>query len=213
MSKILVFGDSIAYGKWDSEGGWVTLLRKYVDQTYNSPIPTNFQVYNCSIPGEVAIRLVERFEKELLARIPLKESTNNKNLVIFAIGTNDSCPNNWMTLRQTPEDEFKNVFKKLIEVSLQYNAHVVCIGLTPVDPNKSKGLLFTNEEVKKYDLYISEVCQAKGIDKLDLFEELKKNNFANLLVDSVHPNTSGHKILFENIVQFLKARKLFEYFT
>lgn len=31
MAKILVFGDSIAYGKWDSDGGWVARLRKYVD--------------------------------------------------------------------------------------------------------------------------------------------------------------------------------------
>ena len=32
MDKILIFGDSICYGKWDKEGGWVTRLRKYIDQ-------------------------------------------------------------------------------------------------------------------------------------------------------------------------------------
>jgi len=28
MVNILVFGDSITYGAWDEEGGWVQRLRK-----------------------------------------------------------------------------------------------------------------------------------------------------------------------------------------
>lgn len=46
MGKIIVFGDSIAYGKWDHEGGWVCRLRKYVDNMYNIGKNGNLQVYN-----------------------------------------------------------------------------------------------------------------------------------------------------------------------
>lgn len=32
--RVLVFGDSITQGFWDTEGGWVERLRKYYDQYY-----------------------------------------------------------------------------------------------------------------------------------------------------------------------------------
>ncbi|MBU4142033.1 MAG: hypothetical protein V1732_05890 [Patescibacteria group bacterium] len=32
MSQILIFGDSIAYGKWDKRGGWVTRLSNFIDE-------------------------------------------------------------------------------------------------------------------------------------------------------------------------------------
>ncbi|MBP9816303.1 SGNH/GDSL hydrolase family protein, partial [Candidatus Woesebacteria bacterium] len=68
MDKILVFGDSIAYGKWDSKGGWVARLRNYIDTTYNLNKEGNVQVYNLGIPGEVVPRLAERFSSELTMR-------------------------------------------------------------------------------------------------------------------------------------------------
>ncbi len=213
MSKIIVFGDSIAYGKWDKEGGWVARLRKYIDETFNKPIPTNFQVYNCSIPGEVVTRLAKRFEQELLIRIPQQENTNNKNLVILSAGINDSCPNNWMTLHSTPSIEFKNAFKTMIEFALKHNCKVVCVGLTPVNITLSTGLLFSNEKVKEYDAYISEICSKKNILKVDLFDTLKQIEYEKLLVDVVHPNDKGHKILFEEVKKFLDKERLFDYLT
>ncbi len=56
MGKFLVFGDSIAYGKWDSKGGWVARLRDYIDEKYNLNKTGNVQVYNLGIPGEVVVR-------------------------------------------------------------------------------------------------------------------------------------------------------------
>ena len=32
MGRILIFGDSITYGAWDKEGGWVQRLRKFLDE-------------------------------------------------------------------------------------------------------------------------------------------------------------------------------------
>ena len=48
--NILVFGDSIAYGKWDEQGGWVQRLRKYIDKKYNLiDEPKSWLVYNLGI--------------------------------------------------------------------------------------------------------------------------------------------------------------------
>lgn len=207
MGKMLVFGDSIAYGKWDSEGGWVIRLRNYVDEKYNITKGNNLLICNLGIPGEVAPRLAERFTTELKFRI----EPADKNVVLIAIGVNDSCPNNWMTNKQTSEDEFKNAIHKMVEVAKKMNCKVALIGLTPVNPEKSKGLLFTNKEVKKYDDYLSDIAKEKSLLKLELFDKLLKTGFGNLLVDSVHPNDKGHKKMTEAVIQFLNNNSLIEY--
>jgi lysophospholipase L1-like esterase len=200
MDKILVFGDSIAYGKWDSNGGWVALLRNHIDATYNIDKPGNSQVFNLGIPGEVLPRLAERFETELKMRI----FPDEKNLVIIACGINDSCPNNWMTEKQTDMEEFKAAYEKIIKTARAHSCEIVSIGLTPVNAEKSKGLLFSNEEVKKYDHIIYDICEENKVPMLQLFDELAEKDFAELLVDAVHPNDQGHEMLFFKIRSFLE---------
>ena len=199
MDKILVFGDSIAYGKWDSKGGWVARLRNYIDTTYNLNKEGNAQVYNLGIPGEVVPRLAERFSSELTMRTFPSE----KNLVIVACGINDSCPNNWMTDKQTDVEEFKAAYRKMITIARDHECEIVAIGLTPINAEKSKGLLFSNEEVKKYNDIIKDICKENGVRMLHLFDELLKEDFARLLVDAVHPNDEGHEVLYRRAKDFL----------
>lgn len=40
---ILFFGDSITWGAWDEEGGWVARIKKYIDLKI---ISTHFNYYN-----------------------------------------------------------------------------------------------------------------------------------------------------------------------
>ncbi len=201
MNKILVFGDSISYGKWDKEGGWVQRLRSHIDEKYNlAEESSNFQIYNLGIPGEVIVRMVNRVEAELLMRIDPEED----NLVIYAIGINDSNKNNAKMGKQTQPDEFKQTLHKLIDVAEQHKCKTVFIGLTPTDESKSKGMLFNDKDVQEFDQYITEICKERNIEKLHLFDKLVGANFSQYLVDSVHPNTEGHKVLFEEIRLFLQ---------
>ena len=202
MDKILIFGDSIAYGKWDKEGGWAARVRKFIDEKYNIKDRTNLQVYNLGIPGEVAIRMVKRVDLELSSRLV---DTEDEILVIFAIGVNDSCPNNWMTGKQTSNEEFKNALKVMANGALEKKCKVTFLGLTPVNPEKltSRGLLLTNEAVKLYDSYISEIANEVKVPKLDLFDELERNSYSGLLVDIVHPNSQGHEMISRIVIDFL----------
>lgn len=194
MNKLLVFGDSMAYGKWDPEGGWVQRLRKFIDEKYNINKTGAVLVYNLGIPSELAINMVNRVQSELDARVsgPEDEAT-----VIFSTGLNDSCPNNRFSEKQTPEVDFKQAMSKMIEMALSKQCKVFVLGLTPSNPARSKGLLFTNEEIKRYDQFISEVCNEKKVEKIAIFDELMKQNYPDLLVDSVHPNATGHQMIFE----------------
>jgi len=205
LDKILVFGDSISYGKWDEEGGWVARVRKYIDGKYNLKDRKNLQVYNLGIPGEVAIRMVKRVESELSSRLVDPE---DEILVIFAIGINDSCPNNWMTGKQTPKEEFKEALRKMVKSALEKKCKVAFFGLTPVNPKKitGRGLLLTNEAVKIYDAYISDVAKEVIASKLDLFEELEKKGYPELLVDIVHPNSEGHEMISQKVISFLSQK-------
>ena len=131
MGKIFVFGDSITYGKWDELGGWVSRLRMHVDKKYNMHDAANIKVYNLGIPGETSSHLAERIDKELSLR-DLQDSKGN-NVVIIAIGINDSNPDNWMAGKQTNPDVFN---KNLISLALtckKFGAKVCFVGLTPVN--------------------------------------------------------------------------------
>ena len=205
MNRILIFGDSLAYGKWDMEGGWVNRLRQYIDHKYNNNGDGGWLVYNLGVPGDLAVSLVKRLKSELSYRI--KKGDNN--YILFAIGINDSCPNNRVLNRQVTEIEFKKAIEKLIEISIRMECKVCFIGLTPVNPSRSKGLNFDNKEVQKFDQYLSTICDQKQISKVNLFEELVSNNFDDLLVDSVHPNTQGHEILFQKILNQIQNNFLF----
>lgn len=209
MAKILIFGDSIAYGKWDLEGGWVARLRMHIDKIYNLGKNGNIQIYNLGIPGEVAPRLAKRFETELKTRV----FPDDKSLVILSIGLNDSCPNNWLTQKQTPEIEFKTAIESMITVAKNYGSEILILGLTPVNPEKSKGLNFTNEAVKIYDQYLTEIAQKLDVHKLDWYQDLIKQNFPDLLVDAAHPNSTGHQILAEKVISYLNQKQLIENFA
>ena len=203
MNKILIFGDSICYGKWDAEGGWATRLRKYIDRNFNIDKNGNIQIFNLGIPGELVINTALRFEKELLSRIIPSE----KNLIIIASGINDSCPNNRTNNKLTSSADFKQAFTLIINQAKEHNCDVVLIGLSPVNPARSKSLKFNNELAKEYDQFITQIANAKNVPKLELFDDLFNVGFSELLVDAAHPNSEGHKIIFEKVLSFLLEKK------
>jgi lysophospholipase L1-like esterase len=200
MARILVIGDSLAYGKWDSRGGWVARLREYVDQHFNIGKGGNWQVYNLAVPGEIIERLADRATAEIICRI----DPQGQNLILAAIGINDTCPNNRLSGKQTPADNFMTALRKIIALAKASNCQLAFIGLAPVDPSKSQGLIFSNTTVAQYDGYISTICKQANVNKLELFDKLLALNFPDYLADSVHPNDDGHKIIFNAVLKFLQ---------
>ena len=199
LDKILIFGDSIAYGKWDKKGGWVARLRRYIDIKYNLSGKNNLQVYNLGIPGEVAPRLAERFKFELEKRVI---DPSDKVLVIIAVGVNDSNPNNWLSKKQTPENTFKKSLTEMIDIAKDHKYEVFLIGLLPADEEKTNGY-FNNEFIKKYDSFIKDVSEISRVSHLSLFQDFNNENYLSTLVDGIHPNSEGHKMLSEKIITFL----------
>lgn len=202
MPNIFIAGDSIVYGKWDSEGGWAARLRRHFDGKYNIGKRTNLLLYALGVPSEPTVRFVTRLRQELEARM----DGNGKNLLMLGTGLNDSCPNNKVTGECTPPEIFKQSYGECIDIGRELGCEVIALGLTPVNPARSKGLLFSEALVAEYDGYVSEVCREKGIPKMELLDRLISENFADHLVDAAHPDAEGHARIFEIVAEYLETK-------
>jgi len=205
MSIICVFGDSIAWGASDLEkGGWVERLKVFMWENYDS------DVYNLGVSGEKTPNILKRFESETKARTEEGEDV----ILIFAIGINDSyfihSKNDFMT----SPDSFKSNIQGIIERAQKVSPKIIFVGLTPVEESKTTPIpwdtdkSYKNESVKKYDEVINSVCKDKDIPFVETFDNWMKSDYKNLLEDGLHPNSEGHKKIFETVRDYLIKNKI-----
>lgn len=192
-----VWGDSIAWGAYDPEnGGWVNLLRNYLE-------PQNGSVYNCGIDADSTDDLLKRFKIEAEARGP--------EIIIFAIGINDSLYTDTRDNSRVPKDKFIANLKTLIKQAKEFTDRIVFIGLTNVEENKvmpipwgDKSENYDNTNIDLYNSAIEETANKFNIPFFNIFELLEMSE----LEDGLHPNSKGHQKMFEKIKEFLLDKKL-----
>lgn len=209
--NFIIFGDSIAWGAWDREGGWAARLKKFLDEKI---ISSNFTVYhpvyNLAIDGDNTQELLPRFEQELAARINPQSPTT----VIIAIGINDSQIELSTNTNKTSPDMFAHNLRSLVYDTKKYDAKVVFVGLTPVDEKavypipwkQTHG--YTNAEIKKFDNIIKKLSEENNAGYIGLINTFPEK-FEDLLIDGLHPNDEGHKHIFENIKKNLLGNSIF----
>ncbi|NOZ81990.1 MAG: hypothetical protein GXO63_02460 [Candidatus Micrarchaeota archaeon] len=202
--RILVFGDSIAYGAWDEGGGWVQRLRKFLDEKINLPDKDLCLVYNLGVSGDTTKDLLERIENEMKSR-----RIQSDAIVIFSIGINDSCFCKSFNRNNIPLEEFQKNIEKLFVITGKYTEKIISLGLTPVDERKTCPIpwdtdkFYKNEYIQKYNEIIKNACNKYGVRFIDLFDEWRRIDYKNLLHDGLHPNSNGHKKIFETVKNFL----------
>ena len=212
MARICVFGDSIAHGAWDKQGGWVQRLNQFFIEKYLSN-PSNFycSVYNLSISGNTTEDLLERFDFEIKQRLKEEE---NKTIIIFAIGANDSdfvhSKNDfWVQPKKTK----KNI-KKFIEIAQKFSTEIIFVGLLPAEEQKVCPMPWDmdksskNKNIQRYNEIIKSVCKENDIYFIEIFENWIKMDYKKLLEDGLHPNSEGHQKIFEIVRDFLKEKKI-----
>jgi lysophospholipase L1-like esterase len=215
MAVILLAGDSITYGFWDSEGGWAGRLRTFLDSrvlSASDPATLNstryIAVYNLGIPGDTSRGLKARFEQETAPRLNDEQET----ISIIAIGTNDSALLNNTQSHQIPLEETKANLTFLIQ-SAKKLGKVAVLGLPLVDEKRTDPIYwkedysYKNEYLKIYNDAIKEVAGVENTEFLDIFEMMKDMETPHLLEDGIHPNSQGHQWMFETIKAFLTANK------
>jgi lysophospholipase L1-like esterase len=190
MVSICVFGDSIAEGYYDSEnGGRVALLSRFL-KTPNEKL----HIYNCSICGDSTKEVLHRFDNELSAR--------ESKIIIFALGTNDSWfYDNDKNKPNVSLTDFSNNLNQLITKAKNVKAKIFFIGSPNVDEKKVSPfhggctIFYDNQNIQKYNQIIKETCKEHNLTFIPTFHLLENED----LKDGLHPNTKGHKKLFEEI--------------
>ena len=208
MTQILIFGDSIAWGAWDREGGgWVERLWKTLAERNIADSEMHYRLYNLSISGDTTGWLLERFENETKQRTDFREE-GEETVIIFAIGINDTKFILEQDVTMVPAKQFENNISTLIQQAKKHTAKIVFVGLTPLDENVEKftkplGYVYRNEHIKRFDDIIKSVCTKNGVHFVEIFEKFSADGYKQLLEDGLHPNSAGHQRVFEIVKEFL----------
>lgn len=208
MPRILCFGDSVTYGAWDSQGGWVARVRKNIDKIcIESELQSFILTYNLGISSDTTERLLARFDAEIAAHS--KESGDN--LIIISIGVNDSLRNtdgtHWVEL-----SAFEKNIQLLISKARQSALGIVFLGNLPVDETKTQPyrtqpeISSYNADIALYDKATQRICQELGVDFISIFDQALTMKYQELVCpDGVHPNDRGHSLLGDKVWQYLRS--------
>jgi lysophospholipase L1-like esterase len=201
MPQILVFGDSITYGAWDIEGGWVQRLRKWIDRINLADDEFYCLVYNLGVSGETSSELIERFESETKRRIKEGKET----ILIFSIGMNDTLILLDEKAIKTSAEQFKKNIETLLKLAKKYSSKIVFVGLIPVDESRTipvawnKNKAYSNKIIREYNQIAKKICEQQQVVFVDVFDTFESSGHEKLLEDGLHPNSRGHKIIFEMV--------------
>lgn len=200
--RVLVFGDSIAYGAWDSEGGWVDRLKRLAhQQTIESEGTQKLQVINLGIGGDSSTKIRARMEAEITARI----SASWPFIFIFSFNANDERSYN--NQPETSLADFKINNDAIIKIAKKYTNKILFVGCTPMGmPEVTlKGAVYSDERIIQYEQVQKQLVTSQKIQFVDVreaFESAQENVFC---YDKLHPNNAGHALIAE-----LVAPKLWE---
>ncbi len=188
--EIGIWGDSITYGAGDSEAlGWVGRLRK------SFGIKNDIGVYNFGVCGDTTDDLLKRFSVEADAIKP--------NIIVFAIGINDSKYPAGETESLISLEKYKQNMRELLKLSKNYTDKIIVVGATKADEalTRKSGARFVNAVIQTYNDFLEEFSGLESLTYVDVFDVL---DIHTDLEDGLHPNAQGYEQLFGAIKGFLK---------
>lgn len=200
--RIIAFGDSITYGAWDIEGGWVDRIKRRAHaKVVNSNGSDKKQVLNLGIGGDTTTKLLSRIEVEIKNRF----SANWPLVIIIAIGTNDGRKKSGVA--EVSIGQFEENISKIITIVQKYTDKVAFLGLPPVGSKdlEFKDFTYSNTTLKQYDATLGRIAKSRNVDFLPImsvFELEQKNGL--LSTDLLHPSNKGHQLIEEIVLSYLE---------
>jgi lysophospholipase L1-like esterase len=206
--RVLIFGDSIAQGFFDSKGGWANRIandyhQKVLD-SLNGDLP---EVFNLGVSGDDIENLLDRIEDESEAR----RWKNGQLLIVVAIGINDSILKENRAVKD--EYKFQEQYEKLVDIVQDFSEHCLFVGLSAVDENltdpiasSTTGKQFLNNRINLFEDCIKQVCEQKNVPFVPVHDmfigQLEAGE--SLLSDGLHPNEAGHQLIVEIVKPYLE---------
>ncbi|MFF2787460.1 GDSL-type esterase/lipase family protein [Streptomyces sp. NPDC058049] len=188
--RIVVVGDSIAYGRCDPRGGWAGHLAA----AHIAGNEAERRLFNLAVPGSTLADVGEQTPALLAARRP--------DTLLVAAGINDSAVPAAEAEADGAADftQLSGSLDALAATALAHNARLVVAGSSWLDEDRTRdyeGLRFTRARALALRAFLRAWCEANHIDHLDLWEPLRDRT--DLLVDGLHPTAEGHRALYEHL--------------
>jgi len=206
MLKIVAFGDSTTAPR----GALVVysdLLRKELPSR-----GVGATVVNAGVGGNTTQMARARFRKDVLARKP--------DLVIIQFGINDSATDVWrnVTKPRVPKGRYEANLRYFVRTLKAKGARVILMtpnplrwtpplkklyGKPPYDPNDIDGF---NVLLKEYAAVVRCLAKELNVPLIDVyaaFEAYGKTagrSVGDLLLDGMHPNAKGHRIIADMLI-------------
>jgi len=190
--RILVFGDSITYGAWDSEGGWADRLKRWAHQRYLEN-GTKLQVINLGIGGNTSRGILARMEHEIKAR----HSASWPFMIILMLGSNDGRVRDGVV--EVPLEQFVHNYHEIVEIAKGYTDKIIVVGLPPLGQLEIdfKEMQYSDATLESYDAQIRTIAGAYNLPFVDIRPLFtSKDSFSP---DLLHPNDAGHEIIYEAV--------------
>lgn len=191
--RISIFGDSITWGAIDTEmGGWVERLK--IEMFRKDRLK---DISNLGVSADTTEELLKRFESEARAR--------RADIIVIAIGINDSWYWSDKNAHRVSIEQFQTNLNRLIDISEKITKEVHFVGLTPVVDRLTtpvewiQTVHYKNEWVGQYDQILKTVCQQRNVSYIPMNDLLVESD----LPDGLHPGPTGHQKMFERILTHL----------
>ncbi len=203
MAQIFCFGDSITYGVGGVMGSWADILKKSLHQKLvEANEDERFNVYNLGVPGDTSTLITKRLKSEIVAR----RWHDMEFVLIISVGTNDSKAKGTPRQYVTDLSIYSKNFSELLKQAKQFTSQILCVGLTPIDNNKTQPFgsgdsYFYNQRIGEFDKVNSGICRLMDVEKVELFSKMSKLEYTKLLYDGLHPNSDGYQWMYEQIKQ------------
>lgn len=204
FKNILVLGDSISDGFYDSEGaGWVGRL----EELLHNDAPLMWGMQNFSVSGDRIIDVLYRLNGFL--------TTKDTDYLFVAVGVND-------IFRYGSEDapvsmalELRHDYwARLFKLAKPFVKKVFVFSLLPV--NESLNGKFTddfgtklinlNKDIVEYNSEIKNWAEEHDAVFIDLYSFFFEQGHENLLFDDSHPNSTGHELLAHWVYKELRGK-------
>jgi lysophospholipase L1-like esterase len=205
--RVLIFGDSITQGYWDTDGGWVERLRRHYDSIQAQNLETSDEptVFNLGISADNSANILDRIVPETLTR------TRHGKLpvVIVQIGVNDSS---WSGESGDagvglPIEKYEENMQKIIDAVKPICSKLILVGLSSCDESKTMPVFwgdfyYSNEQIKRYEDVLEGIAEKNNISFIPIFDEFYSQIKLgkDYLPDGLHPNNDGHEFIYKLVL-------------
>jgi lysophospholipase L1-like esterase len=208
---IVAFGDSTTAARGELKIYADTLEKELAE--HGLPV----RVINAGIGGNHTDHARARFEKDVLSHDP--------DTVIIQFGINDAAVDVWKdppaTEPRVPLEKYENNLRHFIHVLAKRDVSVVLMtpnplrwtqkmremyGKPPYLPHEKDGF---NIILRTYAEKVRQIATTENIPLIDVYRTFEETegkggrSVAELLLDGIHPNAPGHRLLADRLIALL----------